>query len=313
VEKMAASVNPPHRREVFRRRLRDQGPVALKTNLPKKVEGEIMRVAKSPVTAMTHTTPVYDAVKIMVKEGFRRMPIVEPGTQSLLGLVTATDIIDFFGGGNKFQLIQRKYNGNFFKAINEPIGSIMTQDVVSIYTTTTINQALEIMKRHKIGGLPIIDDHKHLLAILTEHDIVSFFAGLISGVKVTDLMSRRPLTANPNMSIFEAEKTMVEQGFRRLPIVVNNKVVGMATVRDVLRFFGSGQVFRHLRSGTIAQVLQTSVLEIATRDVNLVKPDIDVGEVAELMRVKNVGSVLVTENEKLVGIITERDFFKLIA
>lgn len=293
--------------------MRDQGPLALKTHPPKKREGEIMSIAKSPVISMAPTTPIYDAIKIMVKEGFRRMPIVEPGTQRLLGIVTASDIVNFFGGGDKFQLIQRKYNGNFFKAINEPIKSIMTQDVVTVYTTSKISQALELMKRHKIGGLPVIDVDKRVWAILTERDIMSFFAGRISGVKVSDLMSRRVVTATPNMSIFEAEKNMVERGFRRLPIVVNGKVIGMATARGVLRFFGSGEVFKHLRSGTMAQVLQTSVLEIATREIDIVKPDVDVGEVARIMREKDVGSVLVAENEKLVGIVTERDFFKLIA
>ncbi len=302
----------PSRSESFRRGLRDQGPVALKTHPPKKREGEIMSVAKSPVTSMAPTTPIYDAVKIMVKEGFRRMPIVEPGTQHLLGIVTATDIVNFFGGGDKFQLIQRKYNGNFFKAINEPIKSIMTKDVVYAYTTSRISQALELMKKHKIGGLPIVDIDKRVWAILTERDIMSFFAGRISGVKVADVMSRRVVTATPNMSIFEAERNMVERGFRRLPIVVNNKVVGMATARGVLRFFGSGEVFKHLRSGTMAQVLQTSVLEIATKDIDVVKPDVDVGEVARIMHEKDVGSVLVEENEKLIGIVTERDFFKLI-
>jgi CBS domain-containing protein len=302
----------PSRSESFRRGLRDQGPVALKTHPPKKREGEIMSVAKSPVTSMAPTTPIYDAVKIMVKEGFRRMPIVEPGTQHLLGIVTATDIVNFFGGGDKFQLIQRKYSGNFFKAINEPIKSIMTKDVVYAYTTSRISQALELMKKHKIGGLPIVDIDKRVWAILTERDIMSFFAGRISGVKVADVMSRRVVTATPNMSIFEAERNMVERGFRRLPIVVNNKVVGMATARGVLRFFGSGEVFKHLRSGTMAQVLQTSVLEIATKDIDIVKPDVDVGEVARIMHEKDVGSVLVEENEKLVGIVTERDFFKLI-
>jgi len=303
----------PGRRESFRRSLRDQGPVALKTHPPKKREGEIMSIAKSPVISMAPTTPIYDAIKIMVKEGFRRMPIVEPGTQHLLGIVTATDIVSFFGGGDKFQLIQRKYNGNFFKAINEPVKSIMTQDVVYVYTTSKISQALELMKRHKIGGLPVVDDDKRVWAILTERDIMSFFAGKISGVNVADVMSRRVVTATPNMSIFEAEKNMVERGFRRLPIVVNGKVIGMATARGVLRFFGSGEVFKHLRSGTMAQVLQTSVLEIATKDIDIVKPDVDVGEVARIMHEKDVGSVLVAENEKLVGIVTERDFFKLIA
>jgi len=303
----------PQRREAFRRRLRDQGPVALKTHPPKKREGEIMSIAKSPVLSMAPTTPVYDAVKIMAKEGFRRMPIVEPGTKRLHGIVTASDIVNFFGGGDKFQIIQRKYGGNFFKAINEPIRAIMTQDVIYVYTTSRIGQALELMKNHKIGGLPVVDMDKRVLAILTEHDIVSFFTGMISDVKVSDVMTRKVVTATPSMSIFEAERTMVERGFRRLPIVVNSRVVGMATARSVLRFFGSGQVFKHLQSGNMAQVLQTSVLEIAIRDVDVVKPDIDVGEAAKIMREKDVGSVLVAQNEKLVGILTERDFFKLVA
>jgi len=303
----------PARREAFRRRLRDQGPLDLKTHPPQKREGEIMSIAKSPVVTMAPTTPIYDAMKIMVKEGFRRMPIVEPGTKRLLGIVTATDIVNFFGGGERYQLIQRKHGGSFFKAINEPIKSIMTYDVVYVYTTSTLRHALELLKRHKIGGLPVVDEDKRVLAILTERDVISFFAGRISGIKVADVMSRKLVTATPNMSIFEAEKTMVERGFRRLPIVVNGKVVGMATARGVLRFFGSGEVFKHLRSGTMAQVLQTSVLEIAAKDIDIVKPDVDVGEVARIMREKDVGSVLVAENEKLVGIVTERDFFKLIA
>ena len=310
---MSTPVKPVHTQETFRRRLRAQGQLALKTSPPKKVEGEIMKVAKSPVTAMAPTTPVYDAIKIMTKEGFRRMPIVDAGTQRLLGILTATDIVNFLGGGDKFQLIQRKYKGNFYKAINEPVRTIMTQDVVSVYTTTTINQALEQMKKNKIGGLPVIDAHKHLLAILTERDIMSFFAGVISGVKVADVMSRRLVTATPRMSIFEAEKTMVERGFRRLPVLADGKVIGLATARGVLRFFGTGEVFKHLQSGTMAQVLQTSILEVVTREIDMLSPDIDVGEAARLMKEKNVGSVLVSADDKLVGIVTERDFFKVIA
>jgi len=304
---------PPQRREAFRRRLRDMGPLGLKTHPARKREGEIMSIAKSPVVTIAPTTLIFDAMKIMTKEGFRRMPIVEPGSRHLLGIVTATDVVNFFGGGDRFQLIQRKYGGSFYKAINEPIRSIMTQDVVYVYTTSKIGQALELMKNHKIGGLPVVDIDKRVQAILTEHDIVSFFSEMIGGVKVADVMSRRVVTATPSMSILEAEKTMVERGFRRVPVVVNGKVVGMATARSVLRFFGSGQVFKHLKSGTMAQVLQTSVLEIAIKDVDIVTSDVDVGEAARIMREKDVGSVLVAENGKLVGIVTERDFFKLVA
>jgi len=303
------------KREAFRRRLRDQGPLSLKTHPAQKREGEIMSIAKSPVVTMAPTTPIYDAVRIMSKEGFRRIPVVDPGTKRLLGMVTATDIVNFLGGGEKHQLIQRKYGGSFYKAINEPIRSIMTQDVVSIHTSGRISEALELMKRHKIGGLPVVDDDKRVWAILTEKDLISLFKGRISGVKVAELMTRRVVTATPSMSIFEAERTMIEQGFRRLPIVSDKKVLGMITARSILRFFGSGEVFKHLQSGTMAQVLQTSVLEASIKDVEVitVSPDIDVGEAAGIMKEKDVGSLLVVENERLVGIITERDFFKLIA
>lgn len=303
------------RRETFRRRLREQGPLSLKTHPAKKREGEIMSIAKSPVVTMAPTTPIYDAVRIMSKEGFRRIPVVDPGTKRLLGIITATDIVNFFGGGEKHQLIQRKYGGNFYKAINEPIRSIMTQDVVSIHTSGKISEALNLMKKHKIGGLPVVDDDKRVWAILTEKDLISLFRGRISGVKVAELMTRRVVTATPGMSIFEAERTMIEQGFRRLPIVSDKKVLGMVTARSILRFFGSGQVFKHLQSGTIAQVLQTSVLEASIKGIEerIVSSDIDVGEAARIMEEKDVGSLLVVENERLVGIITERDFFKLIA
>lgn len=303
------------RREAFRRRLRDKGPISLKTHPAKKREGEIMSIAKSPVVTMAPTTPVYDAVRMMSKEGFRRMPVVDPGTKRLQGIITATDIVNFFGGGEKHQLIQRKYSGNFYKAINEPIKSIMTQDVVSIHTSGKISEALDLMKRHKIGGLPVVDDDKRVWAILTEKDLISLFRERISGVKVAELMTRRVVTATPGMSIYEAERTMIEQGFRRLPIVSDKKVLGMITARSVLRFFGSGQVFKHLQSGTIAQVLQTSVLEASIKGIEdrVISSTIDVGEAARIMNEKDVGSLLAVENERLIGIITERDFFKLIA
>jgi len=300
------------RREAFRRRLRESGPLQLRQHPAKKREGEIMTIAKSPVFTIAPTTPIYEAIKIMVKKGFRRMPVVDPGTQRLRGILTATDIVNFLGGGDKFQLIQRKYSGNFFKAINEPVRSIMTQDVVSILTSAKIGDALELMKNHKLGGLPVVDEDKRVLAIVTERDIISIFTGRISGVKVSELMTKRVVTATPRTSIFEAEKTMVEQGFRRLPVIADSNFMGIITIRDLLRFFGSGQVFKHLQSGTIAQVLQTSVLEITRKEVATIRPDADVGEATKLMREKDVGSLPVVENDRLVGIITERDFFKLI-
>lgn len=301
------------RRETFRRTLKEKNQLDLKEQSSRKREGDIMTIAKSPVVTMAPTTQIYEAIQVMVKAGFRRMPIVDSGTKRLRGIITATDIVNYLGGGEKFQIIQRKYAGNFFKAINEPIKSVMTQKVFSILTTAKTSDAIELMKEHNVGGLPVVDEENRVWAIVTERDVAFLFSEKISEIKVADVMSKKVVAAKPNTSISEAEKTMIQHGFRRLPIVQNEKLIGIVTVMDILRFFGSSHVFKHLQSRTITQVLQTKILDIAVRDIVAVGPEVDVGQAAKFMRDRKVGALPVVQKERLVGIITERDFFKLIA
>jgi len=300
-------------RETFRRTLKEKGKPSSKKPPSKKYESEILHVAKSPVVTSASTIPIHDAIQIMTKEGFRRIPIANPGTKVLEGIITATDIIDYLGGGKKFEIIEKKLGSNIFKAINEPVRLIMTKDVIAVETSARISGAINLMIEKNLGGLPVVDPQNHVRAIITERDIVNIFANKISGVKVSQLMSEKVVTALPKTTIFEAEKTMTSQGFRRLPIISDGKVVGIVTSMDIIRFFGSGKVFEKLRSGTIIQVLNTPALEIATKEVTIIEPQADAGQAAKIMRDKNLGAIPVAENGKLVGIITERDFFKLIA
>jgi CBS domain-containing protein len=299
-------------KETFRRTLKEKGSLSLKTHPSKKREGEILQVAKSPVVTMAATTPIYDAIQIMAKEGFRRIPIANPGTKALEGIITATDIIDYLGGGKKFEIIEQRFGGNFFKAINEPVRLIMVKDVVSVKVYAKVSKAIELMKEKNLGGLPVVDDRDSVKAIITERDVAHIFADRISGVKVSQIMSEKVVTALSRTTIFEAEKTMASQGFRRLPIVSDGKVIGIITSMDIIRFFGSGTVFKYLQSKTIKQVLNTLALEIATKQVSTIEPQADIGYAAKIMQDKNIGAMPVIQSGKLVGIITERDFFKLI-
>lgn len=298
--------------EGFRRTLRGKGNLNLKTHPAKKHESEILSIAKNAVVTMPQTTPIYNAIQIMTREGFRRIPITDSGTRSLEGIVTATDIIDYLGGGKKFEIIRQKFAGNIFKAINEPIRLVMTQKVVSIKMSAKISEAIRLMTEKNLGGLPVVDENNSVKAIITERDIANLFADRLSGVNVAQLMSQEVVTALSKTTIFEAEQSMVTQGFRRLPIIANDKVVGIITAMDIIRFFGSGEVFKHLKSGSIIQVLNTPAFEIASKNVSTIEPTADVGQAAKIMQDKDIGAVPVIENSKLVGIITERDFFKII-
>lgn len=298
--------------ESFKQTSQEGKPAKLKAHRSKLHEGEIMTIAKRSVIIATLTTSVYDVVHIMAKKGFRRIPIVEPRTKRLQGIVTSTDIVNYLGGGEKFQIIQQEFKGSFFKAINEPIKSIIKPNPPSARTTATISDAIRLMKQHRVGGLPVVDNANRVRAIITERDMLSFFKGRIRKVKVAELMTRNVVTATPKTTILEAEKTMIEKSFRRLPIVSEGKLVGIVTAMDIVRFFGSGEVFQHLRSGTILQVLQTPTLEIGTKSVVTIPSSADLGEAVEIMNENSIGALLVVDPERLIGIITERDFFKLV-
>jgi CBS domain-containing protein len=271
-----------------------------------------MTIAKCPVVTASLTTSVYDIVNIMTREGFRRIPIVEPRTMALQGIVTSTDIVDYLGGGKKFEIIQREFGGSFFKAINEPVKSIMRPNPPAVEKSATISHAVELMKLHGIGGLPVVDIANRVLAIVTERDLLSVFEGKARGIKVAALMTEKVITAHSETTIIEAERQMVEKSFRRLPLVSQGKLVGIVTAMDIVRFFGSGEVFQHLRSGTILQVLQTPALQIGTRKLITISSNANVDEATRTMKERSVGALLVVDDEKLVGILTERDFFKLV-
>lgn len=274
-------------------------------------KGEIMTIAKDPVITAALTTSVYDVVHIMAEEGFRRIPIVDPRTKTLQGIVTSTDIVDYLGGGRKFEIIQRELNGSFFKAINEPVKSIMRPNPPTVEDVATINRAIELMKQHRVGGLPVVDIANRVLAIVTEKDLLSVFGRKARGVRVEALMTKEVVTGNGETTIIEAEREMVEKSFRRLPLVSEGRLVGIITAMDIVRFFGSGEVFQRLRSGTILQVLQTPALEIGTKKLVTTSQNADATEAARTMNERNVGALPVVDDEKLVGMLTERDFFKL--
>ena len=62
----------------------------------------------------------------LVKNKFRRLPITDPGSEKLLGIVTSMDILDFLGGGDKYKILEEKHQDNVPAAINEPVKMIMT-------------------------------------------------------------------------------------------------------------------------------------------------------------------------------------------
>jgi len=281
--------------------------------------GSVMKLATRDVKTVPPRSTIMNTLKSMVKEGFRRMPIADAGTRKLVGIVSSTDLIDFLGGGEKHKIITNRYDGNLAKAINECVVEIMTRDVVYVRNTDSWQDAVELMMRKRVGGCPIIDSNERVFGIVTERDIVRFLAGQgrLDGY-VRDYMTRRVITISPDMSVGEAMRVMISRGIRRLPIVRDDVLYGMLVSTDFLRYF-SREAFKMLETGNISDVLEKRIHEIAAnseimkyRDPLIFEGRDKISDVVRGMVESGKGSALIVENERLEGIITERDLMKFL-
>ncbi|MCX9089769.1 MAG: CBS domain-containing protein, partial [Candidatus Methanoperedens sp.] len=235
------------------------------------------------------------------------------GTNHLKGIITSQDIVDFLGGGQRNLIVKNKFKGNLLAAVNGSISEIMETNVISLNVKDSLKDALDTMIKENIGGIPVTDGDGTVKAIVSERDFVFLLSGIVTGKTVEGYMSKKIVTAPSDMSVGAAAKSMINNGFRRLPVLRDNVLIGIITASDIMRFLGSGDIFDRLVTGNAREVFQVPVSTLVKRDIIFTKSDIDLGEAANVMLDKNVGSLPVLEDGELKGIITERDFVRAMA
>ena len=108
--------------------------------------------------------------------------------------------------------------------------------VFSVTSNATVYEALELMGEKNIGALLVIDNEK-LTGILSEKDYARkiILKGKTSQDSlVSEIMTPNPITINPNTHIDRCMEIMSEKHIRHLPVVENDKVVGMISIGDVV-------------------------------------------------------------------------------
>lgn len=111
---------------------------------------------------------------------------------------------------------------------------IMTGDVEYCTPVDNVYEVACKMKDSNVGAIPICENDQ-LLGMITDRDIV--IRGVAekqpNSTKVTDIMSDHLITADPTMSVDDAADLMAKHQIRRLPIVDNNRLVGICSLGDL--------------------------------------------------------------------------------
>ena len=116
------------------------------------------------------------------------------------------------------------------------VSEIMTGSVFTIDPTMTVAEAATVMGERKIGSALVMDGER-LAGIFTERDIVRALGEHFdaAGHPVSEWMTADPQTAPPDMTAEEALRTMLDRGFRHLPVADGDRVVGIVSMRDLSR------------------------------------------------------------------------------
>ena len=122
----------------------------------------------------------------------------------------------------------------------DTVGDIMIKEVVTVKSNLTIFQVVKVIGDNKVGSVVVVNDENIPIGMVTEKDIVR--KGLYKNVdlnkeKITTIMATPVITVTPDVNIFFASKLMQERDFRRLPITINKKLVGIVTESMITKHF----------------------------------------------------------------------------
>ena len=108
------------------------------------------------------------------------------------------------------------------------------RDILSVGRDTSVVSAAEQMNERRVGAVLVMDGER-LVGILTERDVLRAVAtGQIAGA-VGDAMTASPDTVEADESAGQAAALMIHGGFRHLPVVEADRVVGIVSIRDLVR------------------------------------------------------------------------------
>lgn len=188
----------------------------------------------------------------------------------------------------------------------DKISSIMSRDVITLFPIESLKSAIKKMSSNNVSCVVVIEDKKPI-GILTERDII-YMMGIninidFDTVNLQTVMHSPVIAISEETEIPEAANLMVINGLRRLVVVdgVHN-VIGIITQTDIIKNLSIDSFISFKK---VDQIMNRNIISVRKQDA--------LPKAISLMAKNRISCILVIEDNKPVGMITERDITKSIA
>ncbi len=243
------------------------------------------------VVTMNHNEELTTAVQLMVDHGFRHIPIIEGGSLRLV--LTALGIISGLvnNGDNAMREPVLKYGSDRF------ITASQNDDAMGVIREMTNNNV----------DVALILSGRELVGIITERDVVAKSPDhLFTKYKIHEIANREPITVSEDATLRDAMGIMTKHNIRHLLITDGDKLLGVVSVKDILRHV----IKYHKLRGRVD--FDIPISRLMSHNPITIDSGASVLDAVKLMRRNNISSLPIVEAGRLMGIVTEHDMVKNI-
>lgn len=116
--------------------------------------------------------------------------------------------------------------------------SIMSRKIMTVTEDANIRHVMKLLSETKVTGLPVVSEDMALLGIVTEKDIleVLLYGKDVKSKTAGDLMTADIVSFEEDEDLMTIFRTLVEDNFRRVPILSDGKLTGIISRRDLINF-----------------------------------------------------------------------------
>ena len=186
------------------------------------------RVMASPILTIAGDHSMLDASHLMETNHVRHLCVAEAG--EIVGIISVRDLVRSFVDAESGPVCE-------LDTVYRPLSVLMATTLATIQSDASLLAAAQMMGEKRMGSLLTIEAGE-IVGIVTERDLVR--KGLASNrdagsTQVSAVMSSPLLSIDVNRTIRDASRVMAEQGVRHLAVTENGKIVGVLSVRDLVK------------------------------------------------------------------------------
>jgi CBS domain-containing protein len=216
--------------------------------------------------------------------------------RSLRGLVTIGDLVaarDAREGGSTNE--------------RATCAGVMTAAAIVGHPSDPLSHAARVMHQHRLSCLPIVA-RGELVGLVTLTDFVELAVALLeqeaqqygAAPIAAHLMSCSPITIGPDDTLATAEQILEAIPIRHLPVCTDDRLVGIVAQRDLVWA---------LRA-MVRRASQVRIRDIMTSKLKTTTPECDAARAGLMLVEHGIGALPVVRGERLIGIVTKRDFLR---